>query len=87
MIYKFFLLAVLIRLLLATDKPFLCSGLYAGVALIFGLAFDGQVFPALVTFGIQFALASLYFWWLNRLDTGSIMWWVVAVLGIPIGFI
>ena len=87
MIIKFILLAALIRLLIATDKPFLCSGIYAGVGLLVGLAFGGRVVPVLVSVGIGFVLASIYFWLLDRLDTGSVVWWVVAILGIAIGLV
>lgn len=87
MIIKFILLAALIRLLIATDKPFLCSGIYAGVALVFGLAFGGKVLAVLISVGIGFVLASIYFWLLNRLDSGSVVWWLVAILGIAIGLV
>ena len=84
---KFILLAGLIRLLIATEKPFLCSGIYAGIALIFGLAFGASILAALISATIGFALASLYFWLLNRLDDGSLVWWLVAVVGVVIGLV
>ena len=84
---KVILLAALIRLLIATDKPFLCSGIYAGIALIFGLAFGSSVTGALISAAVGFALASLYFWLLHRLDYGSALWWVVAIVGIVIGLV
>ncbi len=87
MIIKCILLAALIRLLIATDKPLLCSGLYAGVGLVFGLAFGGRIPAVLISVGIGFVLASVYFWVLNRLDSGSVVWWLVAVLGIAIGLV
>ncbi|HTH48169.1 MAG TPA: hypothetical protein VMB21_11700 [Candidatus Limnocylindria bacterium] len=87
MIIKFLVLAVLIRLLIATDKPFLCSGLYAGVSLIFGLVRGGPVGGVMISAGIGFVLASVYFWLLSRLDTGSLVWWLVALLGIAIGLV
>jgi hypothetical protein len=62
MILKFILLAALVRLLIATDKPFLCSGIYAGVGFIFGAAFGGTVLGSLISAGIGFALASVYKW-------------------------
>jgi hypothetical protein len=87
MVIKCILLAALIRLLIATDKPFLCSGLYAGVALVFGLAFDGKALAVLISVGIGFVLASIYFWLLNWLQTGSVVWWLVAIAGIAIGLV
>ena len=87
MIIKFIVLAALIRLLIATDKPFLCSGIYAGIALALNLAFSGSVLAAFISAAIAFALASLYFWMLDRLDSASVMWWVVALGGILIGLV
>jgi len=87
MVIKCILLAALIRLLITTDKPFLCSAIYSGVALIFGLAFGGRIVPVLISVGIGFVLASIYFWLLDRLDSGSVVWWIVAILGIAIGLV
>ena len=87
MVVKILVLAALIRLLIATDKPFLCSGIYAGVALLSGLAFGGSVLAVLISAGIGFALVSLYFWILDRLDSASVMWWLVALGGISIGLV
>jgi hypothetical protein len=86
-IIKFIVLAALIRLLIETDKPLLCSGIYAGVALVFGLAFGHSLPAVLISVGIGFVLASIYFWLLNRLDTGSVVWWLVAIIGIVIGMV
>jgi hypothetical protein len=87
MIIKVILLAALVRLLMATEKPFLCSGIYAGIGLVFGLALGGSVLAAFLSATIAFALASLYFWLLNRLESGSAVWWVVALGGILIGLV
>ena len=82
---QIFLLVALLRVLTATHKPFLCSGIYAG-GLFFldlllggasGASFQGMAIAGLFNFG----LASLYFWILEKLD-GSILWWIVAVGGI-----
>ena len=87
MFIKIILLTALIRLLTATNKPFLCSGIYAAVALLFGLVFGGSVTGALVSAMIGFLLASLYFWALDRIDSGSLVWWLVALGGILIGLV
>ena len=86
MICKIFLLAVLVRLLIATDKPFLCSGLYAGVIFIFGLIL-GPFQAALVSAAVGFLLTSIYFWLLDRFDTSPVLWWIIAVVGVPITYI
>lgn len=87
MFIKLLLLAALIRLLIATEKPFLCSGIYAGIALLFGVFFGGSLLGAVIVGGIAFGLASLYFWILDRLDTGSVVWWAVALGGLLIGLV
>ena len=87
MLIKGLVLASFIRLLIATDKPFLCSGLYAALFFVLGLI-GGAKFLFLVIFTIvAFALASLYFWLLDRVETGTPMWWVIAVVGLLIGLV
>ncbi len=87
MIIKFVLLAVLIRLLLATDKPFLCSGIYAGVAFLLGLIFGHPLLSVLTHAAISFVLASVYFWLLDRLEGSEVLWWLVAIVGVVIGLV
>ncbi len=87
MIIKFVLLAVLIRLLLATDKPFLCSGIYAGVAFLLGLIFGHPFLSVLTHAAISFVLASVYFWLLDRLEGSEVLWWLVAIVGVVIGLV
>ena len=82
------LLVGLIRLLIATDKPFLCSGIYAAGNFILGLAIGHSFLGVLLGTGIGFVLASVYFWLLDRLDGSSqVLWWVVAIGGFAIGFV
>ena len=88
MIIKFILLAALIRLLIATNKPFLCAAIYAGVALGYGLLFRQALPAVLISTGVSFVLASIYFWLLEKLDGSSeILWWIVAIGGILIGLV
>jgi hypothetical protein len=87
MLINIIVLVLLIRLLIATDKPLLCSGLYAIIGFIVGLlsVFDGQtpILSLLIATGIGFGLCSLYFWLLYRIGGGA-LWWVVLILGLPI---
>ena len=88
MVIKCLILAALIRLLIATDKPFLCSGLYGGIAFVLGLAFGNPFLPVLIHASIAFVLASIYFWLLDRLDGQSeAAWWAVTIVGIAIGWV
>ena len=80
------ILIALIQILIQTNKPFLCSGIYTAVATLFGLFMGHGLVAALVGGGIAFAFSSLYFWLLDRLD-GSAWWWVIAVGGLVIGVV
>jgi hypothetical protein len=87
MVINFILLAALVRLLLATDKPFLCSGIYAVVAFWLGLIIGMPIQAVLIHASISFLLASIYFWSLDRLNGSEILWWLVAIGGIVIGLV
>ncbi len=87
---KVVLLAALVRLLIATDSPFTCSGIYTFFCLVIGLlAIAGgqaSLLAVVVTTAICFGLSSLYFWLLYRLQEG-LMWWIVFLCGLTIGFL
>jgi 4-amino-4-deoxy-L-arabinose transferase-like glycosyltransferase len=87
MIIKGLILAALIRLLIATDKPFLCSGLYASMVFVLGLVGGSKFVIVVISAGIAFGLASLYFWLLDRVEAGTIWWWVIALVGLAIGLV
>ena len=84
---KVFVLSLLVRLLLSKEQPWLCATLYAvtafSVELVFGLGVSAAVWSGV--FG--FAAAVAYFWVLNRMETGSIGWWTIAVFGVPMVFL
>ena len=83
---KIIIIVALIRLLLATDRPFLCSGIYASIALFFGLVSGGNFFAVVLGTAISYGLASIYFWLLNRFDSGP-LFWLILIVGIPIGLV
>ena len=87
MIIKCFILAAFIRLLIATEKPFLCSGLYTSVALILGFGLGGKTIVVLISACIGFVLASIYFWLLDRVELASGLWWLIAIVGLAIGLV
>jgi hypothetical protein len=90
MAIKILVLVGLIRLLIATDRPLLCSGLYTFVGFALGLlAVMGGQAGFLVLLGataVRFALSSLYFWLLYRIGEG-VLWWGVLILGLLIGLV
>ena len=87
MIFKILILAGLIRLLIATEQPFLCSGLYAGGVLVLGLIFGVPFVTMLIAATISFALASLYFWLLVRFEGSGPIWWLILIFGLVIGLV
>lgn len=85
--FKIILLVALIRVLVITDKPLLCSGIYSALALVFGLLSGHSILAVVITAVIGFGLASLYFWALSRLEDSQGLWWLVAIGGILIGVV
>jgi len=79
---KVFVLAAMIRLLIATSKPLLCAGVYAGCAFVLDAVFGQNFTRAAMMAGLSFVIAAVYFWILERLEMGSFVWWVVAVIGV-----
>ena len=79
-------LIALIQILIQTNKPFLCSGIYGAIAALFGLFLGGGIEGALVGGGIAFVLSSVYFWLLDRFDSG-LWFWIIAVGGLVIGLV
>lgn len=82
LILNIFILVALIKLLLSTDKPVLCAGIYAGLAFLFSL----MTFPlgvAVLAGAIRFVLAFIYFWLLSKFE-GSGLWWLILIGGLLI---
>jgi hypothetical protein len=76
-IYKFLLLISLVRVLIATDKPWLCSGIYAGAVFLLGLVFGHPFLSVLIHTSISLVLTCIYFWLLDRLDGSEVLWWLI----------
>lgn len=87
MIVKILLLVILVRLLLATQKPLLCAGLYTGITFLLGLALGASFPTLLIRGGIGFAMASLYFWLLNRFEDDLVIFFIITGAGILIAFV
>ena len=82
MILKILILAALVKLLISTDKPLLCSGMYTVFLAVFSLISGVPVLGVLIGAFIVFGATLLFFWVLNKFDPGSGVWWLVAVLGV-----
>lgn len=80
-IIKTLILAALVKLLISTDKPLLCSGVYTLAMLVLALI-HAVPLATMVIFVLICAIASTgFFFILNRMETGSGLWWLVAVAG------
>jgi hypothetical protein len=87
MIIKALILAALIKVLLTTNKPFLCAGIYAGVGFVLSLLAGTSLLVLVLATVLRFALASLYFWLLDRFEDSTGLFWLIAILGIFIGLV
>ncbi len=87
MIFKIILIVALIRLLVVTDKPFLCSGIYTTVVFFFSLWSQAPFLSKLIVVAIIMATSSLYFWLLSYFKDNIILFWIISVVGLSIGLI
>jgi hypothetical protein len=85
MIFRMLILVALIRLLIETNKPFLCSGIYAGFVTILALII-GRGIGAVVAGVLAFVLSSAYFWLLDRFED-TILFWIIMIAGLLIGLV
>ena len=83
---KIITLVFLIRLLLTTDQPFLCSGVYTIAYLIMSLALGAGMPGILIGTAVALVLSSLYFWLLYRFD-GGVLWWIICIGGFFLGLV
>ncbi len=85
--FKLLVLIGLVRLLIVTHKPLLCSSIYAVLVVLGNLFFGGSQVDAALVFGlIGFVTSTIYFWLLTRFD-GSFIWWIILVAGALIGLV
>jgi len=82
--FKILIIVGLLKILMLTEKPFLCSGIYTGIAFIINLAFGYSLLTAFIFAAISFFTASLYFWLLNRYQYG-LPYWSILIAGLIIG--
>jgi hypothetical protein len=86
-IYRLLVLVGLIKLLLVTRKPFLCSGIYAVLTLGASIVSDLSFELVIVITAVRFTFATLYMWLLDRYENSGIVWWLILVGGIAIGMV
>ena len=74
------------QLLLRTERPDLCTGIYAVIVFVFSLMSGAGLIGALITTVISGVLAFIYFWLLDRYrDTTT--FWIIFAVGLLLGVI
>jgi hypothetical protein len=86
-VIKILILVGLIRLLLATSRPFLCSGIYTVIAFGASLALERGFMVSAIVAGIAFATSSLYFWLLNKFEDSGVIFFIILIVGLLIGLV
>ena len=84
---KIALLVVLTRILSVTKKPFLCSGIYTGIIVLFSILYSLPILGTLLVAAIVMATSSLYFWLLNRFSDNLPAYWTILIVGLAIGLV
>jgi len=84
---KIFIIAGLVKFLLATNKPGLCAALYTAFSFLLSLFLMHVGFPILLLRAvISFGFAYLYFRLLDRFEDSG-WFWFILVLGLAIGLV
>lgn len=84
--FKILLLIGLMQLLLKTERPGLCAGIYAAIVFIFSLIVDVSFIDVIIGTAVSGVLAFIYFWLLYRFrDTFT--FWIIFVVGLVLGVI
>ncbi|MEZ7279788.1 hypothetical protein [Pseudoalteromonas sp. 68 DY56-GL68] len=86
LIFKILILVALLKLLINTERPSLCAGIYTAIVLLFNLMFGLGFITSIVGAVISGVLALIYFWLLNHFRDTAIFW-LVLILGLAIGLV
>ena len=79
------ILAALVKLNLAIEKPMVPTTIFTVAAFIFGILLEHPFLAVTISAPINFGLSFLFFWLLKRTE-GQGTWWVVVVGGILVFF-
>ena len=85
MLIRIFLIIALIKLLIDTEKPLLCAGIYGAASFVLGL-WGLPAEMAAIRGAIGFGLSFVYFWLLDKFEESG-FFWVIMIVGIVIGFV
>lgn len=79
------ILAALIKLNLAIEKPMVPTAIFTVAAFLFGILFEHPFLAVAISAPINFGLSFLYFW-LQKRTEGQATWWVVVIGGMLLFF-
>ncbi len=72
------LLVGCLKLLVETERPAVCAGIFTGVTGLLTLFAGNPLLAVLVGTAISFAYCFGWFWLLVRIGSGGIWWFIVA---------
>ncbi len=75
------ILAGLVKLNLAIEKPIIPAIVFAVIGFVLGLLLERPFLALAIGAPINFGLSFLYFWLLKRTE-GQGSWWAVMIIGI-----
>lgn len=75
------ILAGLVKLNLAIEKPIIPAIVFAVIAFVLGLLVELPFLAVAIAAPINFGLSFLYFWLLKRTE-GQGSWWAIMIIGI-----
>ena len=81
------ILIALIKILIETNRPFLCAAIYASIGSFFFLLWGAPFLSILIFGAMRFLFAYLYFWLLNRFMGAGALWHLILFGGIFIGLV
>lgn len=83
----FVILIATLRLLLATEKPFLCAATYTFVWFLLLLFFGNPLVAVLIDSAITLAYMSGYFWLLVRFMGQGALYWLTLIAGLVLPWV
>ena len=75
------ILAVLIKVNIECNNPWVATGLFVGLSFILRLMFGDDFLVIIMGATINIGLGFLYFWSLKKTEDSGV-WWGVVILGI-----
>lgn len=82
LILRVVIFVAIIRLLVITEKPIFCAGVYTGAWALLGLFFGASFLALIISTAIMFAYCWGYFWLLVRYLGTGLLWYLVLIGGL-----